>query len=177
MVNHGGMHTGIAVKRSDIPKGVWPANLDYPRAKYLEVGWGDDDGYRKDWTTGIVTKALLRSTRTVLLFDGFSKTLRENFDGPDYTIVEIKLSPAGFERLCRHFERTHALNHFGEPIRLGDDWYRGRGTYCMLNTCNTWVASGLRSAGCPVTPAYCITPVPLLYQVRKFGRVVAARSE
>jgi len=39
-----------------------------------------------------------------------------------------------------------------------------------LNTCNTWVAKALRSAGCPITPAYCITRGPLLYQTKKFGR-------
>src|SRR5678810_515351 len=71
VVNHGGLHTGLAVRRSDIPKNVWPAKDDYPHAKYLEVGWGDDDGYRKDLTTRIVAKALIHSTRTVLLYDGF----------------------------------------------------------------------------------------------------------
>lgn len=54
VVNHGGRHTGIAAERADIPPSLWPANHDYPNARYLEVGWGDDDGYRKDLTTGIV---------------------------------------------------------------------------------------------------------------------------
>src|SRR6185369_9965404 len=58
-VNHGGLHTGLAVARADIPTNVWPANFDYPDAKYLEVGWGDDEGYRKDLTTRIVVKALV----------------------------------------------------------------------------------------------------------------------
>ena len=71
VINHGTLHTGLAVKRSDIPRGVWPAHRDYSGFKYLEVGWGDDDGYRKPLTTGVAIKALTGSRRTVMLADGF----------------------------------------------------------------------------------------------------------
>src|SRR5471032_330548 len=70
VINHGALHTGLAVKRSDIPRGVWPENRDYFGFNYLEVGWGDDDGYRKPLTSGIAMKALAGSKRTVLLSDG-----------------------------------------------------------------------------------------------------------
>lgn len=177
VVNHGGRHTGIAVERDDIPANLWPAKRDYPNARYLEVGWGDDDGYRKDLTTGIVLKALVWSTRTVLLIDAFTNSLVENFDDPRYSIIEIKVSQRGFENLCEHIDRTYALDSAGHPIPLGDDWYRAQGRYCLFNTCNTWVASALRSAGCPITPVYCITRRPLLYQASKIGRVMPFQRE
>src|SRR5947207_1151499 len=85
VINHGTLHTGLAVKRSDIPHGVWPANRDYTGRKYLEVGWGDDDGYRKPLTTGIALKALAGSKRTVLLADGFG-TLRSKLNNTKFTI-------------------------------------------------------------------------------------------
>lgn len=172
VINHSILHTGLAVKRSDIPRGMWPAQKDYPGCKYLEVGWGDDDGYRKDLTTGIAMKALLGSKRTVLLSNRF-----EDFRDPRLKIVEVDLSAQGFSRLCRHIEQTYALDESGRPIRLGAGWYRARGTYSAFNTCNTWIASGLRKAGCPITPAYCLTPGPLLSQVRHFGRVVSPASK
>lgn len=171
VINHGALHTGLAVKRSDIPKGAWPAQRDYSRFKYLEVGWGEDDGYRKPLTSGIAVKALAGSKRTVLLSDGFG-TLREKIEKPKFSVLEVDLSADGFARLCQHVEQTYALDEAGQPIRLGQGWYRARGTYSAFNTCNTWVASGLRKAGCPITPAYCLTPGPLLNQVRKFGRTV-----
>ncbi len=171
VINHGALHTGLAVKRSDISRGAWPANRDYAGSKYLEVGWGDDDGYRKPLTTGIALKALAGSKQTVLLADGFN-TLSAKLENPKFSIIEVDLSAGGFARLCRHIEQTYALDEAGRPIRLGKGWYRARGTYCAFNTCNTWVASGLRQAGCPITPAYCLTPGPLLHQVRQFGRVI-----
>jgi hypothetical protein len=159
------------VKRSDIPRGVWPANRDYSGCKYFEVGWGDDDGYRKPLTPGIALKALAGSKRTVMLADGFG-TLREKLNNPKLTIVEVTLSARGFVRLCRHIDQTYARDESGRPIRLAKDWYRARGTYSAFNTCNTWVASALRKAGCPITPTYCLTPGPLLYQARQFGHVL-----
>jgi hypothetical protein len=171
VINHGALHTGLAVKRSDIPPGLWRANRDYANSKYLEVGWGDDDGYRKPLTTAIALKALAGSRRTVLLADGFS-TVREKVNGPRFTVIQVKLSDRGFARLCRHIEKTYALDETGRPIRLGEGWYRARGTYSAFHTCNTWAAEGLRQAGCPLTPAYCPRPGPLLSQVRRFGRVL-----
>ena len=171
VINHSILHTGLAVKRSDIPRGMWPAQKDYPGCKYLEVGWGDDDGYRKDLTIGIAVKALLGSKRTVLL-----SNCSDDFSDPRLKIVEVALSARGFSRLCRHIEQTYALDESGRPIRLGAGWYRARGTYSAFNTCNTWIASGLRKAGCPINPAYCLTPGPLLHQVTRFGRVIRSDS-
>jgi hypothetical protein len=171
VINHGALHTGLAVKRTDIPPGLWRANRDFARSKYLEVGWGDDDGYRKPLTVGIAAKALTGSRRTVLLADGFN-AVREKVNSPRFTVVQVNLSDRGFARLCRHIEQTYGLDESGRPIRLGKGWYQARGTYSAFHTCNTWAAEGLRQAGCPITPAYCLTPGPLLSQVRHFGRVL-----
>ena len=176
VINHGALHTGLAVKRADIPRDVWPAQRDYARFKYLEVGWGDDDGYRKPLTSGIALKALAGSKRTVLLADGFN-TLGAKLKEPKFSVIEVDLSAEGFARLSRHVEQTYALDEAGRPIRLGKGWYRARGTYSAFHTCNTWVAEGLRQAGCPITPAWCLTPGLLLRQTRQFGRAVSpARS-
>lgn len=176
VINHGALHTGLAVKRSDIPCGVWPANRDYLDSTYLEVGWGDDDGYRKPLTTGIALNALAGSKRTVLLADGFN-TLRMKLENPKFSVIAVDLSAGGFARLCQHVEQTYMLDETGRPIRLGRGWYRARGTYSAFNTCNTWVAFALRKAGCPVTPAWCLTPGPLLVQVRHFGRVMSPTGD
>src|SRR5262245_52075473 len=38
-------HTGIALRRADIPAELWPERRDFPRAEFLEVGWGARDYY------------------------------------------------------------------------------------------------------------------------------------
>src|SRR3989440_6052929 len=175
VVHHGTLHTGLTVKRSDIPRRHWPANRDYSGSHYIEVGWGDDDGYRKPLTSGIAMKALMGSKRTVLLTDGFSQAIRTKYSAPKFTVLAVDLSEAGFARLCQHIQRTYALNEKGAPIRLGGGWYRARGTYSAFNPCNTWVAVGLRQAGCPISPTLCLLPGQLLARVRPFARVVLVR--
>jgi hypothetical protein len=171
VINHGLLHTGLAVRRSDIPRGIWPGHHDYATSKYLEVGWGEDDGYRKPLTAGIAIHALAGSKRTVLLSEGFD-SLRAKVENPKFNVIEIGLSAEGFARVCRHVEQTYAVDKAGHPIGVGEGWYRAQGTYSVFNTCNTWVAVALRKAGCPITPAYCITAGPLLFQARQFGRVL-----
>lgn len=165
VINHSILHTGVAVQRSDIASGVWPASHDYDSFRYLEAGWGEDDGYRKPLTPRRAFHALRGSTKTVMLCDGFNR-----FDNPKVTVVAVNLSERGFDRLCQHIAQTYALDQAGKPIRLERDWYRGRGRYSAFHNCNTWVAAGLRAAGCPINPTICITPRPLLLQVRRFGR-------
>jgi uncharacterized protein (TIGR02117 family) len=172
VVNQGTWHTGIALEAKDVPERLWAVKRDYPNARYLEVGWGDYDAYTKDLTCWITFKAAIWPTRSVLQLDGFAGSLDENFDDPRSTIIEIKLSERGFERLCKFIGETHVLDEHGRAIALGDDWYESRGRYCVLNTCNTWVAKALRSAGCPITPIYCITRGPLLRQAKKFGHIL-----
>jgi hypothetical protein len=172
VVHHGGLHTGLAVKRLDIRRGHWPASADFADSEYIEVGWGDDDGYRKPLTCGIAMKALLGDPQTVLLADGFSQPPARKYNNPKFTVLAVYLPQAGFTRLCDHIQQTYALDQRGEPTRLGAGWYRARGTYSAFNTCNTWVASGLQKAGCPISPALCLTSGQLLGRVRRFARVV-----
>jgi hypothetical protein len=174
VVHHGALHTGIAVKRADIPKGHWPASRDYSHSRYLEVGWGEDDGYRKPLTSGRALKALAGSTRTVLLVDGFRGPISGKYGDPKFTVLAVDLSEPQLARLCDHIQQTYALDEHDRSIPLGAGWYRGRGTYSAFNTCNTWVASGLEKAGCPISSAFCLTAGQLLSRVRPFARPISS---
>lgn len=175
VVHHGGLHTGLAVRRADIPLNHWPASADFAGSNYIEVGWGDDDGYRKPLTPGIALKALMGDRKTVLLADGFRELPARKYADPKFTVLAVDLSQPGFMRLCDHIQQTYALDRSGEPLRLGAGWYRARGTYSAFNTCNTWVAAGLQKAGCPISSTFCLTSGQLLGRVRPFARTVSTR--
>jgi len=176
VVHHGTLHTGLTVRRADIPRGHWPASRDYAASNYIEVGWGDDDGYRRPLTSGIAMKALMADRRTVVLADGFSQSLAQKYRDRKFTVLAIELPESGFTRLCDHIQQTYAVDEDGRAIRLGAGWYRARGTYSAFNTCNTWIAAGLRKAGCPISPVLCLTPGQLLGRVRPFAREISAND-
>ena len=168
-------HTGIAVRRADIPPGLWPESRDFPQADYLEVGWGErvfymgrDQGF---WGT---LRVALGSNPSVLHVAGIRGPLPGSF--PASEIVELSLPAAGYERLIRHIH--NAYDRTGAPVvaplgpgLYGDSrFYPGRESFSMIRTCNVWTAQGLRDAGLPINDA--ITLEGLMSQARRLGKSV-----
>ena len=179
LVKHG-WHAGIVVKRADIPVGVWPQHNEFPDAKYLEVGWGDRDYYMtKKPGLGITLKAGLLPTASVLHIVGFRGTVTHYFPGNQ--IIQIDLSEAGFQRLCRYLENSYAHTNDGLSKPLGPSlygegqFYLSRETYHAFNSCNAWTARALREAGLPIAPAANLRIKTLMTNVEKFGTVIQTR--
>lgn len=172
-------HTGIALRRSDIPSALWPQIGDFPDFEYLEVSWGDADYYpAPDPTLGMLLKAALVPTPSVLHVVGFDGPVEAYFPVSD--IVEIALSEAGYEQLCRFIAQTYAITDKGadgvkKGLYLNSRFYPAQPKFHIFRTCNTWVAQALRSAGCPITPFYAIRAENVISQASKFGTVVRRR--
>ncbi|HWB05256.1 MAG TPA: DUF2459 domain-containing protein [Verrucomicrobiales bacterium] len=177
VIYSGFIHSSIAVRKADIPPGSLPASDDFPRARFIEAGWGDEKCFREELTSGKITKALLFSCNTALRYDASIYAPGGDLFDPEATIVEIRVTPEGMARLCAFMAKTHARDSMGRSIRLAENWYRGRGLYCALHTCNNWVADALRAAGCTIVPGICQLPRSLMWQVRKLGRVIDVRTE
>lgn len=169
-------HSGIAVRRADIPTGLWPEKRDFPQAEYLEVGWGDRDYYygRNQSLAGTLRAALGSDNPSVLHVAGVRGPLAENF--PASEIIEVKLTRDGFERLVRYIH--DAYDRAGAPTvaplgpgLYGDSrFYPAWESFNLLRTCNVWTARGLRGAGLPVHDS--ITMEGLLSQARGIGKVI-----
>ena len=99
LVSHG-WHVGIAMEQRDVSPASWPESAAFSGFRYLELGWGDADYYpAARGTTRLALKAAFSSRGSVLHVVAFSAPLTEFFDGA--TIIEIPLSPLGFEGLSR----------------------------------------------------------------------------
>lgn len=167
-------HTGIAVRRADIPTGLWPESRDFPRADYLEVGWGDRNYYhgrdRGAWGT---LGAVLWPTPSVLHVVGIRGPPARAF--PESEIVELTLSRDGFERLLRYIDDAYersgsAVAGSLGPGLYGDSrFYPGRESFHLFRTCNVWTARALRAAGIPIQDS--IGRDGLMSQVREIGVV------
>ncbi len=177
IVNHNDWHTGIVVRRQDIPDGIWQENNDFADFEYLEVGWGDMDYYQAlEPTKWIAMKAAFWPTQSVLHIVGFSAPVERYF--PETEIIEIGLSHRGFEQLCIFIQDRYARDASGQTIKLGPGllensrFYLARGKFYLLRSCNVWTAEAIRSAGCPITPLYSITANNVMYQTSKFGKII-----
>jgi len=168
-------HTGIAVRRADIPAGLWPESRDFPQADYLEVGWGERNYYMgRDQGFWGTLRVALGSNPSVLHVAGIRGPLPARF--PASEIVELSLPASGYERLIRHIH--DAFDRSGAPVvaplgpgLYGDSrFYPGRESFSLLRTCNVWTAQGLREGGLPVSDA--ITQEGLMSQARRIGKSV-----
>ena len=166
-----GWHTGIVIRKADIPLAILPEIRDFPDAEFLKIGWGDWDYYQApDPGWGMALKAAFWSSRSVLHVVGFKIPVEDQFRGSE--IVEIALSDEGLERLRRFVAETFVRSEEGLPAEAwpglypNSRFYPARGRFHIFRTCNTWVAEALHSAGVPITPFYAITAGNLMYQVR-----------
>lgn len=170
-------HTGVVIKRADLPTADWAVAPEFPEADHLEFGWGDDAFYRAPrGTVSLALKAALWPSPSVLHVVGWQGTPRENF--PDSEIVEVELSPQGWDGLAGFIDRTFERDANGRLMPLekglyGDSrFYRARGKFYFPKMCNQWSASALRAAGCPITRCYALNAANVIWQTRRFGRAV-----
>jgi len=162
LVPQGG-HTGIAVRRVDIPAALIPEKRDFPDAAFLEFGWGDRDFYMAEAPGPWVSfKAAFLPTRSAVHVAGVHGDLAARFPGSE--IVEIPLSRPALLGLLRYVHDAFERDGRGVAEPLGPGFYPGRETFHLLRTCNVWTAGALRAAGLPVRDA--LTVGGIMKQVR-----------
>ncbi|CAL1240063.1 DUF2459 domain-containing protein [Candidatus Methylocalor cossyra] len=171
-----GWHTGLAVRRSDIPAGLLPESADFPGATYLEIGWGDRDYYQaREPDLSLTLDAGLLPGPSVLLVAGL-KGPPAGYFGPGDT-VRLDLPEAPFRRLLTYLHDSFVRNGVprAPPIAPGlsgtSRFYAAQGRFHVFNNCNVWTARALRAAGLPAVPAAAVTAGGLRSQVQRWGTV------
>lgn len=166
-------HTGIAIRRADIPAGLWPESRDFPQAEFLEVGWGARDYYMgRDQGFWGTLKAAVGHTQSVLHVVGFRGTPADTFRGSE--VIELSIQRDGFEWLIRYIHHAYERAGAGAVAPLGPGLYGDSRFYPawqqfnLFNTCNVWTARALRSAGLPIEDA--ITKEGLMSQARALAQ-------
>ncbi len=169
VVNHG-KHTGIAIKRSDIPETIWPEVGDFLHANYLEVGWGAADYYQaRQPSLSQGLQALLFPSASVLHVVVLPNSPKVSF--PPGQVAEVRLSEDGFIHLCEYIHLSYLHDIQGRALPVGNSvygqgfFYQAQGQYHLLNNCNHWTASALEVAGYPLVKGYVMSADYLMNQI------------
>jgi len=154
VISHG-WHTGLVIRRGDIPDGLWPENRQAPPGEYLEIGWGQREFYQTQGPNLLqALRAALWPAPSVLHVVGFNGSVQEMF--PNSERVVLQVDAAGMARLAHHISNAYERDSAGRVERLGAGLYgdsrffAGREKFHLFRTCNVWTAQALRLAGCPV---------------------------
>lgn len=172
-----GWHVGLAVKTGEVSPGAWPEVSSVARFRWVEVGWGDGEFYpAASPSIGLALRAAFASTTSVLHVAAFDGSVEMFF--PRSPLVELRLSPEGFDRLSRFVHDAYATDPAGSPIILGPGlygssvFYRARGRYRWFNNSNQWTARALRAGGCPITTGLALNAGTVMREASRLGRTV-----
>lgn len=126
---------------------------DISDATHVAFGWGDRGFFLEtqtwdDLKLSVAANALLMPSESCL---------HVSFVGPVFyypNAASVKISPAQYQSLVDHIDRTFVVGDSGSYVQIPgyaysdrDAFFRGKGRYHLLNTCNSWVGRGLKSAG------------------------------
>ena len=150
VVNHG-WHSGIVVERAELLQKRPGLGPDLGQARYVEIGWGEEDFYQaKETTAFMALSAVLWLNPSVLQVVPFDELPRRYFAQSE--IREVRTDQAGYDAtlgfIAESFKRTPGLDRLG-PSLYGEGWfYRGRESFYLFNTCNRWTARALEAGRC-----------------------------
>jgi uncharacterized protein (TIGR02117 family) len=150
-----GWHTDIGLPADEITSPLAALENGFPGVRYLTLGFGEREFLTsREVTVGETLRALLPSRSAMLV-----TALKASPDAAFGTgkVVALHITADGLVRLeyrlWHGVERTAA----DQPVSLGpgpyagSEFYAALGTYDAFDTCNTWTATMLATAGLPVS--------------------------
>ena len=161
IVNHG-WHTGVAILAADIVDDLPSLKERFGDAAYLEFGWGDEGFYQaKEVSSGLALRAIFWPTDTVMHVVSVPKTPPLYFTNSETLLV--CLTEQAYRSLIEFVKRSFYRDASGSFVERSygtygnSQFYQAVGQYYMMNTCNTWTAKGLQSAGVNISAAFKLT--------------------
>jgi uncharacterized protein (TIGR02117 family) len=151
--------------------------VNFSDKKYIEIGWGDKTFYKaSNPSFSMAFDALLKSTSSVIHLYGFNQTIRTTFKKAE--IIELDLEEQNYIKLLYFIHKSLKRNADGSGRLEGSGlygkensfFYAANGQFHMFNTCNTWVANAIQSAGIEINSYNIVTSDSLMDAVRDWLR-------
>lgn len=170
VINHG-WHTGIAVPAADFAPGAFFREKQLTDRRWLEFGWGDAAFYQTpDAGLGLALRALFAPTDTVMHVVGFDNPPTKAY--PTREALALGFPPAGYRAVLGYIKGSFARDAEDRPVLSKDPkdgrsaYFKARGRYSILRTCNTWLAEALVAGGLPLDPEEAARAEDLMAQLR-----------
>lgn len=171
VVNHG-WHTGFIFLAKEIDNELPFLRRRFNDTHYYEIGWGEKKFYQaKKITTSLTLQTLFWPSESVIHVVALPSDPLLYFSKSE--IIRVCLDDDGFNSLKHFISSSFKRNTNRQviPLQKGvyaqSQFYSARGKYHLLNTCNTWTAKGVQSAGVDINPALKLTAESVMSVLRK----------
>ncbi len=173
-----GIHTGLVIPVNTISKRSIDAMGEFPDATFVDFGWGDEEVYQTpDETLCMDIRAVLIPSSSVMCARAIHTGIGIQVERSDFA-VRFMLAEDEFTRLCMFinssFTRDGENRLIKTSVRSGGNiiYFRSIHTYCLFNTCNTWIADALSLVVPGVSPFMVITRDNLYDEIRDRGELL-----
>jgi uncharacterized protein (TIGR02117 family) len=172
-------HTAIVFHTEDVDSFILPEVKFFQGAELIDIGWGDEAFYQHpgfDWD--LAYQALFHSTPSTLRIEGVYISMLEYFNISEI-VVELKINNDQLTILLNYIADTIWRDEKNEHKVLSIQYlnrvyfFKANGSYHLFNTCNTWLARGLKQSGLEIKDDIILTE-QLFNEAAKIGKVLKA---
>jgi len=172
-------HTAIVIDKNDIDPKILPEVEYFNNFSLLDFGWGDEEFYQHPgFDSGLAFKALFYATPSTLRVEGI-RISKDTYFNISEIVVRILVTEEQLNKIVNFISSTFYRVNNGSPVILSEQglgsviFFKAIGNYHLLNTCNTWLASCLASAGLKIENNVILTE-ELFNEAAKVGTVIKA---
>lgn len=170
-------HTAIVFNTKELNSDLFREYNYFSQFSLIDIGWGDEEFYQyPGFDSGLAFKALFYSTPSTLRVEGINLTKEEYFDLSEI-VIELEVSDEQFKDICDFINSTFYTDDAEETSILNKKadgkiiFYKSNGSYHLFNTCNTWLARGLRESGIEIEDNIILTE-QLFNELAEIGTVI-----
>ncbi len=172
-------HTAIVIDKNDIEPEILPEVEYFKDFSLLDFGWGDEEFYQHPgFDSGLAFKALFYATPSTLRVEGIGIS-KDTYFNISEIVVRILVTEEQLNKIVNFISSTLLRNNDGSPEILSEQglgriiFFKANGNYHLFNTCNTWLANCLVSAGINIEDNVILTE-QLFKEAAKVGDVIKA---
>lgn len=172
-------HTAVVFHKEDIDSTILPEIRFFEGAHLIDIGWGDEAFYQQpDFDWDLAYQALFHPTPSTLRAEGIFISKQQYFDISEI-VVELKINNEQLKILLKYISVTIWKDENGKNKILSTQYLdrvyflKANGSYHLFNTCNTWLAKGLKQSGFQINDDIILTE-QLFNEAAKVGNVIKA---
>jgi uncharacterized protein (TIGR02117 family) len=172
-------HTAIVISRDEIDSLIFPEVAMFSKFNIIDIGWGDEEFYQHpEFDAGLAFKALFYFTPSTLRVEGVGIS-KESYFNVSEIVIKIVITQEQLDKILIYISSTIYRDGTGKPVLLSEHglgrvkFFKANGEYHLFNTCNTWLATGLKQAGVNITDDIILTE-ELFREAAKVGTVIKA---
>jgi Protein of unknown function (DUF2459) len=170
-----GWHVDVGFDAADLQPPLKSMLGEFPGARYLFFGFGDQHYLLAKDRNAPVLLAALWPGRGMLLVTGLSSPPQDAFGAEHVAALAVTTDQARSAQtfIWQSLDQRENLNSYQRGPYEGSLYFSATPTYSAFHTCNTWAAEALKAATLPIHSAGVLFAGQLWEQVQRLEHTLA----